>query len=57
MLTPGFAADCLETIEEISDRGAEVFRANGGEELTLAPCLNPSDVRADAVAAIAGSLN
>ena len=55
VITPGFAADCLETLEEIRDRGAEVFRASGGQELTLAPCLNSSDVWADAVAAIAGA--
>ena len=53
VITPGFAADCLETLEEIKVRGAEVFRANGGEQLTLVPCLNSADVWADAVATIA----
>lgn len=57
VITPGFAADCLETLEEIRDRGAEIFRDNGGEELTLVPCVNSSDVWADAVAAIASSPN
>ena len=41
--TPAFAADCLETLEEIAIGGAETFRAHGGEEFTLIPCLNDSD--------------
>jgi ferrochelatase len=40
--TPAFAADCLETLEEIAIGGAETFRAHGGEEFTLVPCLNDS---------------
>ncbi len=57
VITPGFAADCLETLEEIQVRGAELFREKGGEELTLVPCLNSADEWADAVAAIAASPN
>lgn len=38
--TPGFAADCLETLEEIGVRLARSFRAAGGGELSVAPCLN-----------------
>lgn len=37
---PGFAADCLETLEEIGQRLDDSFRRNGGEELRLVPCLN-----------------
>jgi ferrochelatase len=37
---PSFAADCLETLEEIGIRGRADFLAAGGEELTLVPCLN-----------------
>ncbi len=37
---PGFAADCLETLEEIGQRLERSFRANGGQELRLVPCLN-----------------
>jgi ferrochelatase len=37
---PGFAADCLETIDEIGTLLAERFRAAGGAELRLTPCLN-----------------
>lgn len=37
---PGFAADCLETIEEIGLRLREDFEAAGGEELVVVPALN-----------------
>jgi protoporphyrin/coproporphyrin ferrochelatase len=38
--TPGFTADCLETIDEIGYESREIFRHAGGEELHRAPCLN-----------------
>jgi ferrochelatase len=38
--TPGFTADCLETIDEIGHESKEHFRANGGEELHQCRCLN-----------------
>jgi protoporphyrin/coproporphyrin ferrochelatase len=46
--TPGFTADCLETLDEIGNESREVFRHAGGEELHLCPCLNdhPAWVRA-----------
>lgn len=47
-VVPSFTADCLETLEEISIRGAEDFRAAGGEDFAAIPCLNSSDVWADA---------
>ena len=40
VICPAFVSDCLETIEEIGMRGKEIFRAAGGEELTLIPCVN-----------------
>ena len=40
VLCPSFVTDCLETLEEIGIRGRESFRAAGGGELTLIPCLN-----------------
>ena len=48
VVCPGFAVDCLETLEEIAERGAEAFRAAGGEQLTYVPALNdrPSHVAA-----------
>jgi len=40
---PGFAADCLETLEELGIRGRETFLNSGGEEFALLECLNDSD--------------
>ena len=40
VVCPSFVADCLETIEEIGIRGREQWRALGGEDLVLIPCLN-----------------
>ena len=52
VLTPGFSTDCLETLEELCIRGAETFRAAGGEELRVLPCLNASPEWTDALAAL-----
>ena len=38
--TPGFTADCLETLDEIGNESREHFRNAGGEELHLCRCLN-----------------
>jgi ferrochelatase len=43
VVMPGFAADCLETLEEIAQENAKIFMQNGGEEFTTIPCLNDSD--------------
>jgi ferrochelatase len=43
VVMPGFAADCLETLEEIAQENAEIFKHNGGESFTAIPCLNDSD--------------
>ncbi len=42
ILTPGFATDCLETLEEIAMEGVEVFKEAGGEQCDVLPCLNDS---------------
>jgi protoporphyrin/coproporphyrin ferrochelatase len=42
-VTPGFSADCLETLEEIAQENAEIFTHNGGERFAAIPCLNDSD--------------
>src|SRR5437763_1571489 len=39
---PGFAADCLETLEELGIRGRETFRSAGGKHFALLDCLNDS---------------
>lgn len=43
ILTPGFATDCLETLEEIAMEGVETFKQAGGEQCTVLPCLNDSE--------------
>lgn len=40
VMCPAFVSDCIETLEEIADRGKEQFIEAGGEDLTLIPCLN-----------------
>ncbi|PIO97471.1 ferrochelatase [Pleomorphomonas carboxyditropha] len=43
VMTPGFVADCLETIEEIGVENADIFRHNGGVDFARIPCLNDGD--------------
>lgn len=52
VMTPGFAADCLETLEEIAIGGAELFRKSGGEKFAALPCLNASPGMIDLLEAI-----
>lgn len=52
VVCPGFAVDCLETLEEITMQNAEAFCAAGGQALRYIPCLNASDAHADALAAL-----
>jgi ferrochelatase len=42
VVAPGFAADCLETLEELAIRGRRQFLAAGGESFAYLPCLNDS---------------
>jgi len=50
-MCPGFAADCLETLEEIGMENRDAFRAAGGEKYQYIPALN---ARADHVVALRG---
>ena len=43
VVTPGFSADCLETLEEIAVENGDIFKANGGENFAAIPCLNDSE--------------
>jgi ferrochelatase len=43
VITPGFSADCLETLEEIAVENARVFKRNGGVKFAAIPCLNDSE--------------
>ncbi|AJA07043.1 Ferrochelatase [Sphingopyxis fribergensis] len=40
IFAPGFAADCLETLEELAIRGKQQFEAAGGRRFAYLPCLN-----------------
>lgn len=40
IFAPGFAADCLETLEELAIRGKEQYAAAGGTHFAYIPCLN-----------------
>jgi len=53
VVCPGFSADCLETLEEISMQNAEFFREAGGETLSYIPCLNAEPAHAQVIAALA----
>jgi ferrochelatase len=43
IVTPGFAADCVETLEEIAIGVREAFLKHGGQNFTFVPCLNAAD--------------
>ena len=40
VVCPAFVSDCLETLEEIAERGKESFMEAGGESYEMIPCLN-----------------
>ena len=43
VVTPGFSADCLETLEEIAEENARAFKRAGGQNFVAIPCLNDSE--------------
>lgn len=43
VICPGFAADCLETLEEIALENRKIFIAAGGEAYRYIPALNEND--------------
>jgi ferrochelatase len=43
VMTPGFSADCLETLEEIAVENARVFKRRGGGNFAAISCLNDSE--------------
>ncbi len=43
VICPGFASDCVETLEEINIQGRESFIENGGKNFDLIPCLNDNE--------------
>ena len=42
LICPGFASDCVETLEEIAMQGKDTFFKNGGKNFDIVPCLNDS---------------
>lgn len=50
--TPGFAADCLETIEEIGVENRDIFMEHGGEKFARLDCLNDSEEGMAVIAAV-----
>lgn len=50
---PGFAADCLETLEEIAQEARAAFIAAGGQRFGYVPCLNIEPEWIDALSALA----
>jgi protoporphyrin/coproporphyrin ferrochelatase len=52
---PGFAVDCLETLEEIAIRGAAAFTAAGGLEFEYIPALNDDAAQVDCLARLVES--
>ncbi|MBR0558972.1 ferrochelatase [Neokomagataea anthophila] len=47
VITPGFMADCIETLDEIGNELREEFIEEGGEEFALVPCLNDDSAAID----------
>ncbi|TNH02149.1 ferrochelatase [Testudinibacter sp. TR-2022] len=52
IVCPGFAVDCLETIEEIEEENREIFLDNGGERYQYIPALNASDEHIELLATL-----
>ncbi|GET87705.1 ferrochelatase-like protein [Leishmania tarentolae] len=54
-MAPGFAVDCVETLNEIEEEAGELFKKNGGRELVYVPCLNDSDAHVKAITSVIGA--
>lgn len=52
VICPGFAADCLETLEEIAGQNRDWFIEAGGQELRYIPALNDDDAHIAALRAL-----
>ncbi|WP_323781526.1 ferrochelatase [Thalassovita sp.] len=50
VIAPAFAADCIETLEEINEEIRESFEDAGGEKFTYIPCLNADPLHMQALA-------
>jgi ferrochelatase len=52
VICPGFAVDCLETLEEIAQEARDAFIEAGGTSFRYIPCLNDDDAAVEAMAQI-----
>jgi len=52
IICPGFAADCLETLEEIQMENKNLFIEAGGESFNYIPCLNEDESHINALCEI-----
>jgi ferrochelatase len=52
IIAPGFAADCLETLEELALQNHETFKQHGGESYHYIPALNDSDAQIELLLAL-----
>lgn len=52
VISPAFACDCLETLEELAIENRELFLESGGSAYTYIPCLNDSDEQIQLLAAL-----
>ncbi len=52
VVCPGFASDCLETIEEIDIENRDYFMGAGGEKFGYIPCLNATAIHIQALTAL-----
>lgn len=57
VITPGFSADCLETLEEIALEAKDIFVEAGGENFSVAPCLNTDPAHIEMIAALIGEMD
>lgn len=53
MISPGFVADCVETLEELAIGLQEEFHEAGGENFAYVPCLNDDDAHIAFIAGLA----
>lgn len=52
IMCPGFSADCLETLEEISMENRDVFLLSGGKRYEYIPCLNAREDHVNLMASL-----
>jgi protoporphyrin/coproporphyrin ferrochelatase len=52
VVSPSFAVDCLETLQEVAIEYADKFSKFGGERLSLVPALNDDDRHADLLVSV-----